>query len=138
MDKINYEKHDNTSKVEVTGIFEGEAITIVQERHGNDSAIAALKMALETYFGPFEIAGHRSRSDGAGTSAKSISYIEIEDQKKNTYTGMGSDQDIEISALRALVDAANRWYVTKHFAISQSTHLFDPAVSRLGPAQSVA
>jgi 2-isopropylmalate synthase len=131
MEQIDYEKHGNVSKVEVVGSFEGKPIAITQQREGNDSAIAALKMALEQYFGPFEILNHRSQSETAGTSAKSISYIEIEDQKNNKYTGVGSDQDIEISALRALVDAVNHWYVTKHFAIAQSTHLI--ASPKMGP-----
>jgi hypothetical protein len=138
MQKIDYEKHGNVSRVEVTGTFQGKPIVINQEKQGNDSALAALKMALEPYFGAFEILNHRSHSEAAGTSAKSISYIEIEDQKKNKYIGVGSDQDIEISALRALVDAANRWYVTKHFAVAKSTHLLATPKTAQGQEQSVA
>jgi 2-isopropylmalate synthase len=138
MDKIEYEKHGNVSKVDVVGTFKGKPIAIAQEKHGNDSAIAALKMALEQYFGVFEIVSHRSQSETAGTSAKSISYIEIEDQNKVKYLGVGADQDIEISALRALVDAANRWYVTKHFAVITSTHLVATPKQRPPLEQSVA
>jgi hypothetical protein len=136
--QIEYEKHGNVSKVEVVGTFKGEPIAITQENRGNDSPIAALKIALEKHFGEFEILNHRSQSETAGTSAKSISYIDIEDQQKNKYTGVGSDQDIEISALRALVDAANRWYVTKHFAVTRSTNVVAAPKKGVHPPLSVA
>jgi 2-isopropylmalate synthase len=138
MQKVDYEKHGNVSKVEVVGTFKGKAIAINQEKQGNDSALAALKMALEQYFGAFEVLNHRSQSETAGTSAKSISYIEIEDTEKNKYTGIGADQDIEIAALKALVDAANRWYVTKHFSVAKPTHLIESPKTGPSLAQSVA
>ncbi len=138
MDKIEYEKHGNISKVEVGGTFKGKPISIVQEREGSDSAIAALKIALEKHFGVFEIVSHRSHSQSAGTSATSVSYIEIEDHKKHKYTGTGSDRDIEIAALKALVDAVNRWYVTKHFAAASSTQMVATPIQGTSMAQSVA
>jgi 2-isopropylmalate synthase len=119
IDSIDYSRKQDRSEVMFSGSFNKEAVRVRQEIEGKDSALAALKMVLETYFDSFEILAHWSESEGAGISAVSKSHIEIIDQKKNRYVGTGHDQDIEISAMRALIDACNRWYVMSNYTVNE-------------------
>ena len=114
---VDYSKSGERSTVRVQGTFLGNAVEINHEHAGKDSALAALKAAMEAYFGNFEILNHRSHSEGVGTNAVSRSFVTIIDADDNRIEGSGSDRDIEISAMRALVDALNKSYVAKHFAL---------------------
>jgi len=88
-----------------------------EANEGKDSALAALKNAIERQFCKFEIMSHRSHSDTTGISACSVSEILIVVDGERHYEGKGSDQDIEISAMRALIDAVNRAYVDMHYRV---------------------
>lgn len=114
-DRIDYSRHGDRSTVKVFGTFENQKMEINQDYCGKDSALAALKAAMEKYFGKFEILNHRSHSESAGTTASSRSFITIVDDRDQRFEGMGVDQDIEISAMKAMIDALNRSYVDKRF-----------------------
>lgn len=116
-DQIDYAKSSNRASVTLTGSFFGKEGEMVASHDGRDSALAALKQAIDTAFGPIQILSHRSRSDSKGISAKSVSSIVISDEHGCQYEGTGADQDIEISAMRALVDAVNRAYVERNFKV---------------------
>lgn len=113
--EFDYSKSANKSGVELKGEFFSAKGVVREEHEGRDSALAALKKAIDKYFGPIQIQSHRSKSDGAGINAKSISKIAITDPKGQLFEGTGADQDIEISAMRALIDAVNRAYVETNF-----------------------
>lgn len=154
---IDYSKHHDRATVHFSGEFKKKPISIDEQHEGKDSALAALKKALERYFGDFEIMSHRSRSETSGTDALSRSFISIAMKNPPTaervrgaaapwhwqagagdpwgaqgdgwelyppencgpnehFEGTAVDQDIEISAMKALVDALNRAYVAEHFA----------------------
>ena len=116
VERIDYGKNANRAAVRLHGRFfdrEGE----IQEEHlGRDSALAAVKRAIEEKFGFIEILSHQSRSEGAGINANSRSKIAITACNGKHYEGEGIDQDIEISAMRALIDAVNRAYIDQYFS----------------------
>jgi 2-isopropylmalate synthase len=116
-DRIDYSRSGDRSTVRVYGSFENSAIEIAQDYCGKDSALAALKAAMETYFGTFEITSHRSHSEGGGTTAHSRSFIMIVNDKGEHFEGTGFDQDIEISAMKAMLDALNRSHIERHYKL---------------------
>jgi len=61
------------------------------------------------------IESFRSQSKDKGEEALSISSISIS-YKNELFTGIGQDIDIEVSALKALVNAVNRASVHENFA----------------------
>ena len=62
-----------------------------------------------------DIQSHKSESDRAGIDAKSVSTILITDSAKNAFEGVGRDQDIEISAMKALISAVNKAFIDRYF-----------------------
>jgi 2-isopropylmalate synthase len=116
VDSIDYAKEGKCSTVKLHGTFFGQSGVIEETHEGMDSALAAVKKLAEKYFVSIQILSHRSHSDGAGYDAQSISEIVISDPNNVKYVGKGKDQDIEISAIKALIDAVNTMYIQEHFA----------------------
>jgi 2-isopropylmalate synthase len=116
-ENFDYSRSSNRSEIRLEGKFfdvEGET----KESHeGKDSALAALKKAIDRKFGRFNIQSHKSTSDGEGIDAKSISTIVIVDDRGDIYQGIGDDQDIEIAAMKALIAAVNTAYIEREFKI---------------------
>lgn len=121
VDSIDYSKTGDVSQVHVHGAFKSAIVKIDHTHTGKDSALAALKQAMEAYFGTFEITSHRSHSEGAGTNARSRSYISIVCNGKHHFEGSGVDQDIEISAMRAMLNALNKSHVVAHYSNNETT-----------------
>lgn len=117
IESIEYSKQADRAQVRLLGRFFDEVGSIEEDNAGRDSALAAVKNAIEKRFGKFQILSHRSHSDGAGIDACSISEIYISADNGMQFKGDGSDHDIEISAIKALVDAVNRAYVHRHYAV---------------------
>jgi len=117
--RVDYSKNAERSSVALHGSFFQEHGTILEDHEGRDSALAAVKKAIEKRFGAIEIVNHRSQSQGVGFDACSVSEIILEDDQKNQFSGKGKDQDIEISAIRALIDATNKAYIEKHYSMSR-------------------
>lgn len=117
--KFNYSRSANKSAVQLEGRFFSEEGEIVQEHKGRDSALAALKKLVDKYI-KADIQSHKSESDSAGIDAKSVSTIVIRDENKDLFEGVGRDQDIEISAMKALIDAVNKAYVAQHFRLKNT------------------
>lgn len=111
----DYSRSSGKSEVRIEGkFFEREGV--VQEAHvGRDSALAALKKLIDSRMPGFSIRSHKSESDGAGINAESVSTIVLQDEEGGVYEGKGRDQDIEISAMKALVAAVNIAYTEKNF-----------------------
>jgi 2-isopropylmalate synthase len=120
VDQVDYSKSANKAEIHMRGRFFTEEGEVSESNEGRDSALAALKKAIERQFCKFEIMSHRSHSDTTGISACSVSEILINVEGDRHYQGTGSDQDIEISAMRALIDAVNRAYVDMHFRIEEN------------------
>lgn len=115
VDEIDYSKSANKSSVLIKGKFFAVDGQIAEEHEGKDSALAALKKAVDTHFEPIKIQSHRSKSDSAGIDAKSISKIVIQDGSGASFEGSGADQDIEVSAMKALIDAVNKAFIERTF-----------------------
>jgi 2-isopropylmalate synthase len=111
VESIDYSKSAMKSEIHLRGKFFNEVGEMHAAHEGRDSALAALKAAIENKFGKFDILSHRSHSDTTGINANSVSEILIAVEGDRHYEGTGTDQDIEISAMRALVDAVNKAYV---------------------------
>lgn len=118
VDRVDYAKNDGRAHVIMYGTFHGKEIIINHEQSGKDSAIAALKIALEDYFGGFDIVTHSSRAETSGVSAVSTSTIEIVDHNGVRCEGTASDQDIEVSAMKSLVAALNKSYVRSRYCVN--------------------
>lgn len=117
IERIDYGKSANRATVRLHGRFFDRQGEIQEEHLGKDSALAAVKRAIEEKFGFIEILFHQSRSEGAGINANSRSRLSITAANGKQYEGEGVDQDIEVSAMRALIDATNRAYIDQRFSI---------------------
>ncbi len=119
--EFDYSKSANRSEIYLKGRFFDSSGEIRETHDGKDSALAALKKAIDTRFPGTEIQSHKSASEGEGINAVSVSTIVIRcgagvsTGAGNLFTGVGKDQDIEISAMKALIDAVNRAYIELNF-----------------------
>lgn len=117
VDRIDYSKNAENAVVKMHGKFFDIDGIVEEANSGKDSALAAVKSLIEKKFGPLQILHHESRSESAGHDACSISRILIVDKENLQHEGIGKDQDIKISAIRALIDAVNRAYIDKCFSM---------------------
>ncbi|MBP9838734.1 MAG: 2-isopropylmalate synthase [Proteobacteria bacterium] len=115
IEAFDYSKTAQTSEVKLKGKFFTFKGDVREVHEGKDSALAALKKIIDKYFGPVEVQSHRSKSDTSGITAVSVSKITIADELGAVYEGSGADQDIEISAMKALVDAVNKAYIERNY-----------------------
>lgn len=116
IDRIDYSKKGSISAVKLHGKFFEHSGTVEERHEGRDSALAAVKKLVEQCTGPIQILNHRSQSEGAGFDAISVSEVVIVDRFNKRFEGRGTDQDIEISAIRAFINAVNRSFVAEHFS----------------------
>lgn len=117
IESFDYSRSSNRSSINLTGVFFDETGNIEESHEGKDSALAALKKAIDRRLPGYAILSYRSTSDGEGINARSISTITVVDGEKRTFEGVGSDEDIEISAMKALIAAVNRAYVVTNYTI---------------------
>lgn len=115
IDSYDYSRTSSKVELQVHGTVFDKSGIINETFEGRDSALAALKMIVDSYL-PSRIISHRSESDREGIEAESISRIRlfVEDQE---FEGVGRDSDIEVSALKAFVDAINRAYVVLKYRL---------------------
>jgi 2-isopropylmalate synthase len=122
VENIDYSKEKHQSSVSMSGTIFNETGEFSETHSGKDSALAAVKKMIEVRFGPYKILNHRAQSDTVGIDAHSISEIIIETQndagEKQQFIGKGRDQDIEIAAIKALIDAVNFAYIEQNFRIA--------------------
>ena len=86
--------------------LQGQPVTI---RGSGNGPIAAFVHALsQTNLPPFEIQSYFEHSLGAGADARAVSYIEIKTAAARTFFGVGSDTNIELASIHAIVSALNR------------------------------
>ncbi|MEN9945669.1 MAG: hypothetical protein RLZZ293_55 [Pseudomonadota bacterium] len=116
---IGYAKNlDETTIVSLQGeFFTKHNINI--EYHGRGSALSALTQTINQYLAdPIMVIDYNSHSNGQSIDALCHSQIIIEIKQKR-YLGSAEDQDIEISALKALINAVNHAYIEEYYHISQ-------------------
>ncbi|MFK8012144.1 MAG: LeuA family protein [Marinicellaceae bacterium] len=117
--KVNsytYAKRAQVTEICIAGIFNGEEKTINATSKIGGTALTTLHKALEEYLSPISIESYRSQSKDKGKNAMSIASISISHHNE-LFTGIGEDNDIEVSALKALVNAVNRTLTHQKFAL---------------------
>lgn len=110
-----YGKKGAHSEIVLTGRFFEHVGEFNEASDGRDSALATLKQAIDRYVPGLQILKYQSESVGTGISAVSASLILLLDKDGKTFEGRGQDSDIEISAMKALIDGANRAYVDRRY-----------------------
>lgn len=125
IDSVDYGREGDRSSVTIKGKFFGDEGQYSADHSGQDSALAALKKLIETRFGPYKIVSHSSRSDSKGENAKSVSQIIVQLENGAQFEGSAHDHDIEISAMRALIDAVNKAFVYREYSLSSPTNQKD-------------
>jgi 2-isopropylmalate synthase len=117
LSQITYKK-DDAGKTTVN--FHGNFFTktdLVVEYQGRGSALSALNNALNEVLPTITVIDYSSRSRGTTVDALCESKITI-DYNGIRYYGEASDEDIEISALKALVAAVNNAYIETNFILN--------------------
>jgi len=138
IETVDYGREGDRSSVTIMGQFFGDEGQYSADHSGQDSALAALKKLIETRFGPYKIISHSSRSDSKGENAKSVSQIIVQLEDGAQFEGTAHDHDIEISAMRALIDAVNKAYVYREYSMKAASKKQEefavPAVQRIPQA----
>jgi 2-isopropylmalate synthase len=75
---------------------------------GNGPIAAFVNALSKTSLPPFEILNYSEHSLGAGADARAVSYIEIKTPSARTFFGVGSDTNIELASIHAIISALNR------------------------------
>jgi 2-isopropylmalate synthase len=112
---FGYGKRGDHSEIILTGRFFDEHGDYIDSSDGKDSALATLKKAIDRHISGLQILHFHSESIGTGISAQSHAEIVIADDCGRTFKGTGQDNDIEISAMKALIDGVNQAYVEKNY-----------------------
>ncbi len=116
--EYSYTKKSGHNILHLVGdFFEQKELEINYQ--GSDSVLAALHQEILRHIPGLIIDSYHSKAIGKGINAKSQSTIIMKDAANKIYTGVGEDNDIEISALKALIDCANQVYISHHFKISE-------------------
>jgi 2-isopropylmalate synthase len=116
---FDYSKKGTQSHIAMQGRFFDREGEISEFYEGRDSALATLHKAIDARFGGLQILSYQSESAGSGISAVSNSTIVVADQNGNTFIGKASDEDIEISAMKALINGVNKAYVHANFTMEK-------------------
>ena len=56
----------------------------------------------------FDVLSYSEHSLGAGAGARAVSYMQIKMPTGRTFFGVGSDTNIELASIKAVVSALNR------------------------------
>lgn len=113
--EFGYSKQGNISAIKLKGAFFNHAHGIELSSDVGDTALATLHKAIEKYFPDFVIEHYHSQAATKGIESLCASKITIRNAGKKFFNGTGEDQDIEISALKALVMAVNSAYIYQHY-----------------------
>lgn len=115
IESFDYGRTSNKSTITLEGkMFDLEG-TISDALESRSSALAVLKHLIDSKFKGSIIDSYSSESVGTSVNALSLSTIILLMDNGKKYKGQGTDQDIEISAMKALIDAVNRAYVEMNF-----------------------
>lgn len=116
---FNYSREGRASTLKLMGKFFNHDQIFEIRCDGDDSALAALSEAIERVFVPIHIESYHSEAVSKGIRAMSRSSIVIRTNDHKLFTGIDQDQDIEISAMKALIDAVNQAYVDLYYKLEK-------------------
>lgn len=117
IESYDYARSRDRSEITLSGRFFDQQGTIHDSYQGKDSALATLQNAIDRKMPGWNIANYHSESVGSGISAASRSTIIIRNAQERRFTGVGEDNDIEVSAMKALIDAINKAYIDLHYKV---------------------
>ncbi len=115
VEHFDYAKQGDKSTLIITGEFFDQKPSLEIICHGNDSVLAGLHQAINQKIEPIAIDNYHSQAASKGVHSVSQSKIIISNTNQQLFTGIGEDQDIEISALKALIDAVNQAYIHQNY-----------------------
>jgi len=99
-------ERSSTVTCEARLIWNGEEMAL---KGAGNGPIDAFVQALRTTALPrFDVLSYSEHSLGAGAGAKAVSYIQIKLGGGRTFFGVGSDTNIELASIKAVVVALNR------------------------------
>jgi len=99
-------ERSSTVTCEARLLHEGGELEI---QGGGNGPIDAFVQALRTTsLPPFEVQSYSEHSLGAGAGARAISYVQIKMADGRERFGVGSDTNIELASIKAIVSALNR------------------------------
>ena len=113
---IDYGKSQGKANLKLIGDFFGNTNYEVTDK-GDNSALSTLLTAIQVKLPDIEITDYYSKSmKDAGINSKSQSTITIKCGKDcNAVEGVAIDQDIELSSLKALINATNKIFVEMNY-----------------------
>jgi 2-isopropylmalate synthase len=113
---IDYGKSNGETYVELKGNFFGNTDIRITD-HSENSALSALLKGIQEHIPEVNISDYFSRSlKNDGINSKSESTIIIKaGENSPTFEGVATDQDIEISTLKALIAATNELHVETNY-----------------------
>lgn len=104
--EVHYIQHDGMFIADVTAIHKGNIVKAKGEGNGRlEAASEALKKMLGI---DFSIVNYSEQALERGSNSKAMSYIEITDEKGESYWGAGKHSDIIVSSVYALACAINK------------------------------
>ncbi|MFZ9035991.1 MAG: LeuA family protein [Francisellaceae bacterium] len=118
---ISYGKvHQASASLTIEGrFFDQPSLSVVTE--GKNSALAALVDATGSYIPGIEVIDYFAHSMAdSGINSESEATIIVSAADSGNYKGIARDSDIEISALKAFIDAVNKLYVDSNYRQSKT------------------
>lgn len=97
---------DSAVHCEATVVIDGQTHVLTAE--GNGPIDAFVRSLAGTILPKFEVQSYSEHSLGKGAEAKAVSYIQIKTDRGLTLYGAGTDTNIELASIRAIVSALNR------------------------------
>lgn len=83
----------------------GEKVNITGSGNG---PIDAFVHALNGLFGGCKVTSYTQHSLGNDSNAESVAYIEITDDKNESYYGVGTDSNIILASIKGIISAVNK------------------------------
>ncbi|MFN8769663.1 MAG: alpha-isopropylmalate synthase regulatory domain-containing protein [Neisseriaceae bacterium] len=115
-ENITYSKdaQKNTTTLTLSGkFFDEDSLSVVY--HGKGSALSAMNDAIAKYLPNIVVEDYNSHSEGHSINALCNSTIVISVNNKGKFEGHSTDDDIEISAIKAFINAVNNAYVELNY-----------------------
>lgn len=109
--KLHYAKNEEgTTVLTIAGLFFDQEKLVVEYK-GKGSALSALNKAVCEKLSGIKVEDYSSRSIGNSIDSLCESTIVLSVNGQDRYTGVASDDDIEVSAIRAYINAVNHAYI---------------------------
>lgn len=119
LNNLTYSKDsDSNTTLTIFGkFFDKDQISV--KYHGKGSALTAINNVITEYFPGITVEDYNSHAEGHSIDALCSSSIVVSINGNYRYNGDATDEDIEISAIKAFINAVNNAYVESKFHTKQ-------------------